>query len=556
MTAMSTSRQISMFLHGKKRILFLCLSLLGLFPLYEGQCVFSEDTPHPLQDLIDSFVKQSSGYPQRSKLLLDLAQAYAKGHSYEDALQLLQARIDIGGGDQEEIWAAMYLMGMFNEDRGDWNKALRWYEKAYQDFPDRAEPLYKIAQHYRKAGQHDTAYLYARQGAKIPKPHESKRFFEPSLYDYQFDEELSLSAYYTPHREEGRNITNRLMLKKGLPKAAQILAYKNMVFYAPFIKIAHSREIKFKLPQVREGMRETYSPLNPSIRKTAEGYRVLCRTVNYIRFGKAGLKVKDPIDKTMSTRNFLIDYDTHFNVISQREIVEDFPRAWTFPAKGLEDCRLFSYHNQDWFTCASIGTHPRKIGQSLCKLAEDAPGSSIKVERLIPLKGPNDDRVEKNWLPFVIENELFVIYSYDPLIIYKIDPDTGATEPVVADNPPLNLTCFRGSAAPIQWEEGYLAVVHEVVFNDTGPKYMHRFMQFDKDFQIKALSKPFFFYHKGVEYCAGMTLDHSGNNLILTIGVEDREAHLVTLSVEDVKPLLEKFPPDEMGSEKRSSLIQ
>jgi len=81
-------------------------------------------------------------------------------------------------------------------------------------------------------------------------------------------------------------------------------------------------------------------------------------------------------------------------------------------------------------------------------------------------------------------------------------------------------------------------LVHEVVHGE-GRTYVHRFAFLDRDFIITKVSKPFIYMHKGIEYCCGMTLDHSEKNLIMTIGIEDREAYLSIVDVDTVRSLLE-----------------
>ena len=91
----------------------------------------------------------------------------------------------------------------------------------------------------------------------------------------------------------------------------------------------------------------------------------------------------------------------------------------------------------------------------------------------------------------------------------------------------MTFTHFRGSAAPIAFDNGYLMLVHEVVLKEDYSRcYLHRFLFLDEKLRTTKLSKPFFFDHQGVEYCCSMTLDHSGKQLVLAIGLEDREAHL------------------------------
>lgn len=481
-------------------------------------------------------IKENPNHPEN---LFQLALAYDAEHNNEEAIKWFQARID-KGGDKVEVWGSMYKLGEIYNSMGLWNQALEWYQKAFQEFPERAEPLLKLAQHYRVRSQHNLAYLYANQGASIPRPPENSLFYSPDVYDYLFDEDLSIAAYYTSFSEEGRKAADRLILNRGVPGALKDQTYKNMIFYAPVLKEAKIEAIKIVLPPIREGMTDTYSPMNSSIQKIPGGYRILCRTVNYIRNGISNFTLKEP-DCISKTRNFLIDYDLDFNVISQKEIVEQFPRIWISSRwEGLEDCRLFANgQNPSWFTCATIGTHPNTIGQSLCKLSSDHSGSTILVDQLIPLKSPEEWRCEKNWLPFIKEGQLHMIYSYDPFVIYKVDQQSGDLETVIHEKPARDMSRFRGSAAPIEWGEGYLLVIHEVIPDHDKLFYMHRFMQLDKDLKITSLSKPFFFKQKGLEYCCGMTLDHSGKNLLLTIGVDDREAYLVTIDLAHVKSLLE-----------------
>ena len=99
---------------------------------------------------------------------------------------------------------------------------------------------------------------------------------------------------------------------------------------------------------------------------------------------------------------------------------------------------------------------------------KNEPGGSgpLHVEKLVPLKGIDPARCEKNWLPFVKNNELYAIYGYDPLIILKINRETGDCETVLNEEPDHDFSKFRGSAAPIAFDDGYLILVHEVVMKD------------------------------------------------------------------------------------------
>jgi hypothetical protein len=176
------------------------------------------------------------------------------------------------------------------------------------------------------------------------------------------------------------------------------------------------------------------------------------------------------------------------------------------------------------------------------------------VEKLIPLKGPDPYRCEKNWLPFIEDGLVHFIYSYDPFVIYTHDIDTGHCETSVHYHPDHDFSHMRGSAGPIAFDDGYLLLVHEVVLqSDYSRCYLHRFMQLDSDFHAQKISKPFYFSHHGVEYCASMTLDHSGSELVLGIGIEDSEAYVYFFDCAMIRSLF--YPLRDNNPHVFSSLI-
>jgi len=124
------------------------------------------------------------------------------------------------------------------------------------------------------------------------------------------------------------------------------------------------------------------------------------------------------------------------------------------------------------------------------------------------------------------------------LTILKINRETGDCETLISHDSRHDFSKFRGSAAPIEFDNGHLLLIHEVVFTDQRT-YLHRFVYLDKDLKITKVSRPFVFFHKGIEYCCGMTIDHSGKQCILSIGFEDSQAFLVFADLEHIRTLLE-----------------
>jgi hypothetical protein len=86
-----------------------------------------------------------------------------------------------------------------------------------------------------------------------------------------------------------------------------------------------------------------------------------------------------------------------------------------------------------------------------------------------------------------------------------------------------------------------LTITHEVdLFNsEVGRKdavYRHRFVFWDKDFNIIKFSDSFNFMDAHVEFCIGMT--HIKDHFLLTFGFQDNAAYLLKVPERVVKDFL------------------
>jgi tetratricopeptide (TPR) repeat protein len=483
--------------------------------------------------------------PENKNHALLLAKSYKALERYDEAMQVFQ-KLAVRAGRKEDVWFAKYMLGECYEAQNQWVHALYWYLEAYQYDATRAEPLRKIATYYRLHGQTDLAYIFAKHGVKIPKPNEALLFGSDPLYDYQFDEELSVSSYYTNFKEDGYEASHALLLRKDTPSHIREQGYQNLLFYIQNLK-ARFASILIPLPLVNPGVSdESYYPMNPSILQTDYGYKVICRSVNFTQTGAKHFFTNDP-EGIYRTRNFLVHYDLDFKKMGEHEILDrpDRLRVRDHIVQGLEDCRIFHYQDADWFSCSTFDTNPTGAVQiSLCKMKEERIPQPVTITQFLPLQGPDPTRHEKNWLPFVREGELFFIYASDPFQIVKPDLKTGACETVFEYMPEHDFSRFRGSAAPIEFEGGLLMLVHEVIQDPSYTRtYVHRFVYLDLGFEITKVSKPFTFRHSGVEYCTGMTMSHDQKQLIMAVGIEDREALLGFVDLEEVKRMLQPLPP-------------
>jgi glycosyltransferase involved in cell wall biosynthesis len=461
--------------------------------------------------------------PDNERYMFYLAQSYKCLQQYAEAIRWFKARIQKGGW-KEEVWYAKIMIGECYQQMGFWDHALHWYLEAYQYNPTRAETLQKIAQYYRVNGQNDLAYLFAKQGSLLPFPKDQILFISHRVYDYLLDEEVSVAAYYTPFKDEGFAAADRLAHKKDIPEDVKERTYKNLLFYVQNLKNTHYQPIMVKQLLVRDEGNLHYKPLPPSIQKTENGYMLVCSMVNQ-KDNDRDFKSCEWLDEGSEAKHFVIHYDENWRLLSGKEITESL--------RELESSKINC--KQKW----CLGENER-CSQTRCTLSDTCETKHITLfEKNMNLKGMEHGK--NRLLPLVKGHHCYSIDSNNPFIICKQDLETGTCENIIALSGSLDFSRFRGSTSLIEFDEGYLMLVHEVV-GDHQPVYLHRFVFLDSHFKVERLSKPFVFTHQGFEYCRDIIVDHSGTKCIIPIDVAHRQAYLAFVDLDTIRSLLETLP--------------
>jgi len=473
--------------------------------------------------------------PNNERYMYYLAQSYKDTQQWDNAIEWYTKRIEAGGW-HEEIWMSKFMIGQCYEAKDEWHNALKYYLEAFQYYPARAESLAAISNYYLAHGKNDLACIFAKYGMKVAYPANDILVVTDSVYNYKFLETLSIASFYTAFKSKGCKYIDSLILNPRVPYQNKEIAHRNLFYYVEPLKDTEFIPITPATRSfVNQWSSDRYIPCNPSLYKTENGYTLNCRTVNY--FHRRGLYVVLDDDNCVRTKNILIDYDKDFNKLSETPILENSSLAhYPSSVKGLEDMKIFEFKNEIYFTATSRELHPQDVPK-ICLGKLEKNGDYYIVNKVTLLHGPEPDRCEKNWLPFIMNDELYVVYSYSPFIIYKPNMETGHCEQVINKNYNLDMTRFRGSAAPIRFDDGYLLMIHEVIWQNART-YIHRFLYLDKNFELKKLSQPFTFKHTGVEFCSSMTLDHSNDKLIMGMGIEDKDGCLCIASADSVRSLL------------------
>ena len=155
-------------------------------------------------------------------------------------------------------------------------------------------------------------------------------------------------------------------------------------------------------------------------------------------------------------------------------------------------------------------------------------------------RGIDDGLHQKNWMPLVRGDELFLVYSSDPTVVLSVDPKTMKSRRIVEREPSVALHDLRGGSQVIAFDKGWLYVAHEVFAGEPGRRYTHRLVWMNADFEIERLSDPFVFVGLGIEFCAGLAHDSKRKLLIFSFGVDDKRGCLAVASAGKVRTALRR----------------
>ena len=458
-----------------------------------------------------------------------------------------------------------------------WRMSLERYFDAYQKFSGRAEPLYKIANHYRYDGKYELSYMFAKLGMSVSYPRDATLFIEDAIYDHLLMFEAALSGYYTRYRDDAFGICEEIVFSHDIPDEIRDHIHREMLFYIPKLNANWYREIEIDRPPVENPLvpGSRYLGLNPSIVHEDHGYTLIYRCVNFTHDNATSSYHSMDQDGMIRTRNYLVKLDQLLQPLFCAEIVmgPKFKDRVTYPTQvlGMEDARLFKKDSRYWFSCTTRDTNPAGAPQiTLCRLSRqiNAEGK-LEVDLFTPLTFDPKSTCEKNWLPFTEGNEIFFIYGWDPVRVVIPDVRTGQCKETHVSQNRLDLSRFRGSTSPVPFdfitsettiqtkkgkakevakESGYLTIVHEVIFRQTNNgdreyrrrHYCHRFVWMDKNFVVKRISRPFYLQKCETEYVCGMCYEHnrSTGSLLITAGINDSQAHVYAISVDRVQASL------------------
>jgi predicted GH43/DUF377 family glycosyl hydrolase len=503
--------------------------------------------------------------PANPRAVFYLAQTYRDLGKHELAAKYYRRRVEMAGWEEEVFYANLQEGSL--TVRRDLAAGVPLLLEAWQRRPSRAEPLYELAQAYREHGDFALARMFAERGLQIPYPADVL-FIHRWIYDYGLLMERAFAAGglgdveqtradlrtvldYAELPHETRDYVEQSLAQLGggsqtfetvaTPEVALSEIDRSPAGAPSAIDTAPARQrissparLASLVPGVRIGeikldVKPAWPAFNPSIaREREQGFRMIVRTANYAI--ERGVLHAEGV---LHNINYLVALDDSLAVTQIEPLIDRAERPAVHPSQisGYEDCRLIELDGR-WYATATVCDMNPVERREIALLSFDG----AEIIRAQPLAGPDPERHEKNWMPFVRDGALHFLYSCSPTIVLRCDVHSGALTSVVERELPA-AAGFRGGSQGVAVDGGHLFVIHQTERDERALRYVHRFVLLDDDLRLAATTPRFTFAADRVEFCAGMAL--RGGELVLSFGVSDAAAGLAVLALEDVLALLE-----------------
>jgi glycosyltransferase involved in cell wall biosynthesis/predicted GH43/DUF377 family glycosyl hydrolase len=476
--------------------------------------------------------------PRNARSVFYLAQTYRDMGQVELAIAHYRRRVEMGGWDEEVFYANLVegvLLGEQDEDA-----ATAVLLEAWDRRPTRAEPLYELARLHRRRGAFASAHMFAQRGLGIAYPTDLL-FIHRWVYDWGLLFERAMAAAALGRAADATGDLTALLSRPRLPPEIEE-HIRGMLADAGEHRAAgrrdrrqdEERRLAALVPDVRIGeirldVRPAWPTFNPSIAADGDGFRVVVRTANYAI--ERGVLHADGV---LHNINYLVSLDAELAATAVEAVADRSPGPPRHPSniQGYEDCRLFELAGI-WYATATVCDLSPAERREIALLRFE--GSDV-VE-VTPLLGPHPERHEKNWMPFVRDGELLILYRCGPTVVLRCDPASGTLERVAESDAPDFADELRGGSQGVPVAGGHLFVVHEVDRGGPLLRYLHRFAMLDDRLVLCAASEPFTFTSDRVEFCAGMA--RRDDELVLSFGISDAAAGLAVVPLDRALGLLE-----------------
>jgi len=285
---------------------------------------------------------------------------------------------------------------------------------------------------------------------------------------------------------------------------------------------------------------------NPSIYNDNGRILVNLRNINYTLYHSEKKKFEHPWgplvyihpenDLHLRTWNIMCEMDENMRVKSYHKVdtssFDTYQPQWEFV--GLEDARIVRWDNK-LYICG-VRRDLDTIGTGRMELSEiEITETGVKEisRHRIPAPFPDQEYCNKNWMPILDMPYHFIKWTNGTDVV-KYDLKSNTTVSVTQKEwKDLGCIDLRGGSQVLSLYGKYVALNHETfLFRSPADRkdgvYRHRFVVWDKNWNIEKVSKQFSFMNADIEFAVGMC--EYGDDILITFGFQDNAGYLLRVS--------------------------
>lgn len=397
---------------------------------------------------------------------------------------------------------------------------------SYDKDPGNPKAALSTAESMAQSGKHDAAIAFAEIGLTLDPDAEMK---------VKLLERISISGFYSKldrRKLLGKSACETIAIDRGNSWQTKNLARQNSTYYArgsrDLMPSTRFQEVAFSPPY-------DYKPMNPSITSHDGQLWMNQRTVNYLIRPDGSYDMRG--DSAIRTINYIMRLGDDLSVQSAEEILppENLPKPLYEPVIGWEDCRLFFWRGEPWCTATVRELNADGYCEIvLSRIVDAGNGKRRFADHRVITPRFTERQHEKNWMPMVVGDDLFFLYSSDPTRV--IDHEGNLVSSKVAH---IASDSFRGGGPLVEFEGGWLALIHESHgMPDWRRRYMHRWAWYDSIGRLARYSEAFYIKDLGIEFAAGLARHPKTGEIIASFGVHDRSSWLAVFDPSEIKRIL------------------
>ncbi len=148
--------------------------------------------------------------PSNARYAFYLANSYLENGEYKQAIDWYTRRIGMSGF-VDEAYVSHDRIAMCHEKLGDIPAFFHQCLTTFEKYPNRAEPIFRLALHCMLNGRHRLGYHFAAIGLTVPKPPPASLFIESSVYSWRLIDIMAVCAFYIGRKQESLELSEQLL---------------------------------------------------------------------------------------------------------------------------------------------------------------------------------------------------------------------------------------------------------------------------------------------------------------------------------------------------------